>query len=52
VNEVAAMLSAEAEDAQLKAQAIAGWLINVGSNQQVSQRLYGIEGLGSLGKVR
>jgi len=46
VKEVLDQTNAAAEDATLRAQAIAGWPINIGSDQQVAQRLYEIEGLG------
>ena len=45
VNEVVALLKGQADDAALRAQAIAGWPINLGSNPQVGHRLYEIEGL-------
>ena len=45
IDEVADMLRAETEDAQLKAQAICGWPINVGSGPMTGHRLYAIEGI-------
>ena len=45
VKEVVSLLQGVATEASLKAQAIAGWPINVGSPSQVAQRLYAIEGL-------
>jgi len=38
--------AAEAQEAALLAQAYCGWPINVGSNKQVGEWLYGLEGMG------
>ncbi len=45
VTEVVRQLSAQANEATLRAQAIAGWPINLGSNPQVGHRLYEVEGI-------
>jgi uracil-DNA glycosylase family 4 len=45
VREVVTQLSTQANEAALRAQAICGWPINLGSNPQVGHRLYAIEGL-------
>ena len=45
VNEVVTMLKDQADEATHRAQAIAGWRINLGSNPQVGHRLYEVEGI-------
>jgi DNA polymerase I-like protein with 3'-5' exonuclease and polymerase domains len=45
IRDVVSLLQGETDEASLKAQAIAGWPINVGSPSQVAHRLYAIEGL-------
>lgn len=45
VNEVVDLLKGQADEATLRAQAIAGWPINLGSNPQVGHRIYEVEGI-------
>ena len=45
VKEVVDLLQTQASDAELRAQAICGWPLNVGSNLQVSHRLFEVEGI-------
>src|SRR3990167_3002570 len=52
VNEVVALLKGQADDAQLRAQALSGWPLNLGSNQQVAHRLYEVERVGQKRQVR
>ncbi len=47
VNEVLSQADATAHDAELRAQAVAGWPISLASNPQVGHQLYAIENLRS-----
>ena len=51
VNEVVTMLKGQADEATLRAQAIAGWPLNLASNPQVSHRIFDVEKLGAKRQV-